>query len=81
MEEILYPEPAGAAAQRCGCPIPAGARGHGWALGSLSWGAASMWQGWGWGGCDSSICPRLIQLEADYKSPEGALDWDAVMLL
>ena len=30
-------------------PIPAGAQGRGWALGSLSWGAASPWQGWCWG--------------------------------
>ena len=29
--------------------IPGGAPGHGEALGSLSWGAASPWQGWGWG--------------------------------
>jgi len=32
-------------------PIPGGAPGHGWALGSLSWGAASPWQG-GAGGCE-----------------------------
>ena len=27
------------------CPIPGGAPDHGWALGSLSWGAASPWRG------------------------------------
>jgi len=29
--------------------IPEGASGHGGALGSPSWGAASPWQGWGLG--------------------------------
>ena len=36
---------AGTAAQSCGCPIPAGARGHGWALSSLSWGQPARGRG------------------------------------
>ena len=39
---------ASLSAQSCGCPIPGGAQGHGWALSSLSWwGANSPRQGVG----------------------------------
>jgi len=38
----------------CGCPIPGGAQGHGWVLGSLSWWeASSPRQGWGRGALSS----------------------------
>ena len=48
--EILHPEGGEVLAllPRTAGAIPGGAPGHGRTLGSLSWGAASPWQGWNW---------------------------------
>jgi len=42
------------------CAIPGGAPGCGWALGSLSWGAVSTWQGWGCRGSAVSSIQTML---------------------
>lgn len=45
------------AAQSRGCPLPGGVPGHGWAMGSLSWGQSAL-AGMGLGGLYSPLQPE-----------------------
>ena len=44
------------------CPIPGGARGHGWALGSPSWGHTA--HGFGAGRCEVPSGPAVLRCAA-----------------
>jgi len=49
------------AAQSCGCPIPGGTQGHGWALGSLSWwGHPAHSRSWNLVGFQVSSNPTIL---------------------
>jgi len=60
------------AAQSCGCPIPGGAPGHGWALGSLSWEYPAHGRGWNWMGVELPSNPfygSISPSQGDLKMP------------
>ena len=49
--------------EKCGCPIPGGTEGHGWALGSLSWGWGEQpthGTGWDWTGFKRPFQPKPL---------------------